>query len=494
MSPLKSDMNAFSRLSENSLTSKDLTRLEQDLMALSPAAFAMMASAGRWQMAPHLAYLDRMLLAALEDAAAERLEGLVVSMPPQHGKSELCSKYLPAWYLCNYPNRRVIVTGYGNDFAAQWGGKSRDLVRKWGPAFQVHVSKRSSSADRWDLEKYGGGMVAAGVGGPLTGKGANLLIIDDPIKNDGEARSPLKRQNLWDWWQSTASTRVRRRGLTLIIQTRWHRDDLAGRILHEAKTNRQRWREVRLAALAEDGDPLGRAPGDPLWPDKFPLAHLSRVRDGKTPYYWRALYQQDPIAEGSTEWPDHYFSDKIWFDEWPTDVRIRAMALDPSKGRSARYGDYSAFVMLAVARDGTMYVDADLAVRNIAVMVETAIELARVFRPNGFAVETNQFQELLVGEMARVSKERNVNFMIHPFDNGVPKVVRIRRLTPTLAREKFRFKADSPGARLLVRQLRDFPHGDHDDGPDALEMALRLAIGLSTPPQPWGTTERAIAV
>ncbi len=447
-------------------------------------------------MAPHLAYLDKMLMAALEDASAERLEGLVISMPPQHGKSELCSKYLPAWYLCNWPRRRVIVTGYGNDFAGQWGARARDLVREWGPAFHVHVSKRSASAERWDLDKYGGGMVAAGVGGPLTGKGANLLIIDDPIKNDEEARSPFCRQNLWDWWQSTASTRVRRGGLTLVIQTRWHRDDLAGRILHEAKTNNQRWREVRLAALAEDGDPLGRAPGEPLWPEKFPAEHLARVRDGKTPYYWRALYQQEPLAEGSTEWPESYFGEKIWFDEWPKEGWLRTMALDPSKGASARYGDYSAFVMILITRDGTMYVDADLAVRNVAVMVETAIELARVFRPDGFAVETNQFQELLAGELQRVAKERNVGIPAYYIDNRVPKVVRIRRLTSLLAMGAFRFKADSPGARLLVRQLRDFPHGEHDDGPDALEMAFRLAHQLaeSRRQTSWGTTSRAIAV
>src|SRR5262245_63626186 len=126
-------------------------------MALSPAAFAMKASAGRWQMAPHLAYLDKMLMAALEDASAERLEGLVVSMPPQHGKSELCSKYLPAWYLCNYPDRRVIVTGYGNDFAAHWGAQARDLVKTWGPSFKVRVSQRASAAVNWELEQHGGG-------------------------------------------------------------------------------------------------------------------------------------------------------------------------------------------------------------------------------------------------------------------------------------------------------------------------------------------------
>ncbi|HLJ10462.1 MAG TPA: hypothetical protein VKU82_04700, partial [Planctomycetaceae bacterium] len=158
-----------------------------------------MASSGKWQIAPHLAHLDKVLLTAIDDARAGELEGLVVSMPPQHGKSELCSKYLPAWYLCNHPDRRVILAGYGSDFAAQWGRKARDLVEEWGPLFKVRVSKSSAAADRWDLSGRDGGMSTAGVGGSLTGKGANLLIVDDPIKNDEEARSPINRQNLWEW-------------------------------------------------------------------------------------------------------------------------------------------------------------------------------------------------------------------------------------------------------------------------------------------------------
>src|SRR5947207_2105077 len=308
-SRLKSDANDSSQRWPDSVSPRELAELERDAMSLSPAMFAEMASAGKWQPAPHLMHLDRMLTAALEDAAEGTLDGLVVSMPPQHGKSELCSKYLPAWYLCNYPSRRVIVTGYGTDFAAHWGAQARDLVRAWGRVFNLRLSKHATAAVNWEIEQYGGGLIAAGTGGPLTGKGANLLIIDDPIKNDEEARSAVRRQHLWDWWQSTASTRLRRNALTLIIQTRWHRDDLAGRMLHEAKTNHQRWREVRLPALAEDCDPLGRAPGEPLWPEKYPLDHLARVKEGKTAYVWRSLYQQDPIVEGSTEWPESFFGD-----------------------------------------------------------------------------------------------------------------------------------------------------------------------------------------
>ena len=474
----KSDANDCLRRCPDSVSPRELAALERDLMSLSPASFAQMASAGKWEPAPHLVHLDRMLTAALDDAAEGTLDGLVVSMPPQHGKSELCSKYLPAWYLCRYPGRRVIVTGYGNDFAAHWGARARDLVRTWGRVFNVRLAKHAAAAVHWELEQHGGGMIAAGTLGPLTGKGANLLIIDDPIKNDQEARSAVARENLWSWWQSTASTRLRHRALTLVIQTRWHRDDLAGRILHEAKTNGQRWREVRLPAIAEPGDPLGRAPGDALWPGKYPLEHLLRVQEATTQYVWRSLYQQDPITEGTTEWPEKLFGDSIWFDEWPREWKIRVAALDPSKGRMSKYGDYSAFVMQVVSHEGIGYVDADLAVRHVSEIVETAVEIARNFRPDGFAVETNQFQSLLADEMNRVACERKVGMQIYAFENQIPKVVRIRRLTELLTRGLLRFKRDSAGARLLVRQLRDFPNGDHDDGPDALEMAVRLSRAL----------------
>jgi predicted phage terminase large subunit-like protein len=363
--------------------------------------------------------------------------------------------------------------------------------------FNVRLSKHATAAVNWEIEQHGGGMIAAGTGGPLTGKGANLLIIDDPIKNDEEARSAVRRENLWSWWQSTACTRRRHLALTLVIQTRWHRDDLAGRILHEAKTNGQRWREVCLPALAELGDPLGRAPGAPLWPAKYPLEHLARVKEATTPYVWQSLYQQNPIAEGTTEWPEKLFGDSIWFDEWPREWRLRVMALDPSKGRTAGYGDYSAFAMLVIGHDAIGYIDADMSVRHVSEIVETAIELARNFKPEGFTVETNQFQSLLADEMLRVARERGITLPIYPIENRVPKVVRIRRLTPLLAQGKLRFKANSPGARLLVRQLRDFPNADHDDGPDALEMAVGLGRALwqrAMEPDTWGTMERVIAV
>jgi predicted phage terminase large subunit-like protein len=493
-SPWKPDSNKFSPSSLDSANAHELAQLHRNLMVMGPGMFALGTSQGRWKMARHLAFLDQTVLTAIDDAQASLLDGLIVCMPPQHGKSELCSKFLPAWYLGTFPDRRVILIGYEAGFAATWGRKARDLLDQWGWLFGVQVSRRSAAVHRWDLQGRDGGMTTAGVGGPITGRGAHLLIVDDPIKNDEEARSASHRQKQWDWWQSTATTRLRPGGLAIVVQTRWHRDDLGGRILREAKTNGQRWREVRLPALAEENDPLGRAPGDALWPEVYNGEHLLRTQASHTNYYWRAMYQQDPLAEGSTEWPDSYFGPSIWFDEWPREWLCRIMALDPSKGRDARFGDYSAFVMLQFGRDYTVYIDADLDVRNISVIVETALEIARDFQPNGFMVETNQFQELLATELQRRAAETNFFLPLYHCDNHVPKVVRIRSLTQYLSGGRLKFKAGSRGARLLVEQLRDFPNGDHDDGPDALEMAIRLANQLLyTPPDDERGYDIAIA-
>jgi predicted phage terminase large subunit-like protein len=155
------------------------------------------------------------------------------------------------------------------------------------------------------------------------------------------------------------------------------------------------------------------------------------------------------------------------------------MALDPSKGADARGGDYSAYVMLGIGDDGVMYVEADLARRPTTQMIADGVELCRTFRPDAFGVESNQFQELLCDQFEEEFRGRKF-WDVRPWtvDNRVNKRVRIRRLGPYLATRRMRFKSNSPATRLLVEQLREFPLGAHDDGPDALEMAIRLAVAL----------------
>src|SRR5579863_7492526 len=160
----------------------------------TPAIFASKMSGGRWRMTRHLAAIDQ---AICDTIAGRTAPILVIEAPPRHGKSELVSRFLPAWYLTLFPERRVMLVGYAASFARSWGRKARSLLADRGQAFGVEVDVGMRAAADWGLQGQEGGMVTAGVGGPLTGRGADLLIIDDPIKNAEQAQSPTIRENQW---------------------------------------------------------------------------------------------------------------------------------------------------------------------------------------------------------------------------------------------------------------------------------------------------------
>lgn len=394
---------------------------------------------------------------------------LLVTMPPRHGKSEFLSLYFPTWYLGVWPDRRVMLASYEASFAESWGRKSRDMMREVGcEVFGVRVRESPSAASHWEIEGREGGMSTAGVGGPLTGKGADLLIIDDPIKNAEEANSPTIREKIWDWYRSTAYTRLEPDGVVIVIQTRWHEDDLAGRVLRDADEGGEPWRVVNMPAIDEAGRPL--------WPERFPIDKLRRIERTLSPYFWSALYQQKPIREGRTEWPDAYFDGTLCYeDDWPNQFEASIVAIDPSKGKSAKAGDYSAIVFGGLS-GGTVFVDADLARRPPSRIVEDGVAIATRYGAHAVGVESNAFQELLGNEFDRFCDDRRIDRLpVHLIDNVVNKNLRIGRIGPWLHNRRIRFR-DTPGCRLLVSQLKEWPRGKHDDGPDAMEMMLRLLV------------------
>ena len=216
-----------------------------------------------------------------------------------------------------------------------------------------------------------------------------------------------------------------------------------------------------------------------LWPEVEDLYTLMCIRAESGRGAFEREKQSSPIHPELCEWPESYFDESLWFDDWPANLRVKVIALDPSKGSDARRSDYSAYVMLGVDRHGVLYLEADLARRSTSQMVADGVALYRRFQPDAFGVEANQFQELLGAEFEAEFRNQGI-LGARPWlvDNRVNKLVRIRRLGPYLASHRLRFKSDSPSTRLLVEQLRTFPVGDHDDGPDAAEMAIRLATEL----------------
>jgi len=203
----------------------------------------------------------------------------------------------PSYFLMHNPESRVIISSYGDELAQEFGRKNRNKVLEYGPVLHgVTIAKDKGTIRAWDIAGHGGGLVSSGIGGTLTGKGSDLLIIDDPCKNMAEANSETYRDRVYDEYQSTLRTRVHAGGNIIIILTRWHEDDLAGRLLREETND---WEVISLPALCESGDDLlGRATGATLWPDGgYDEDWATRTKREVGARVWASLYQQRPAPQ-----------------------------------------------------------------------------------------------------------------------------------------------------------------------------------------------------
>ncbi|MCI0492746.1 MAG: hypothetical protein L0Z07_07400 [Planctomycetes bacterium] len=328
------------------------------------------------------------------------------------------------------------------------------------------------------------------------------LIVCDDLQNDSHISSSAQRDVSRRWFHGTLLQAGTAETNIVNLATALHREALAME-LHTAAgwisarfpaiqswpTNLDRWHEWE-AIFCDNANPRARlearamyercraemdAGAVVLWPEVESLYTLMQMRVESGRAAFEREKQGSPFDPELCEWPEEYFQDSIWFDRWPEGLVIKTMALDPSKGQDARRGDFSAYVMLGIDRLGVIYVEADLARRPTPQMVADGATLCRRFAPVAFGVEANQFQELLCGELATEFERHGLHLVPAAIHNQVNKQVRIRRIGPYLSQRRLRFLRGSTTTRLLVDQLRDFPAGAHDDGPDALEMALRLA-------------------
>ena len=271
-----------------------------------PADMAEDLSGGRWVRAPHLELYSR----ELRDAISVPNSRLMVWMPPQHGKTEL-TRWAAAWALASDPARRLLSSSYGDDRAVRYGRWTRNLLQAH-PELLVDLADDATRMDEWYTTAEGG-MMSAGVGSGITGMGFDLVVVDDPVRSRADVESPTYRRKQWEWFTDDLSTRLRPGASIIVVQTRWHRDDLSGRLLAEAQAGGDQWRVVHLEALVEpprEGrakppDPLGRQVGEALWPDRYPVKVLEAIRRRLGPYGWGSLYQGDPKPRGGgAYWTD----------------------------------------------------------------------------------------------------------------------------------------------------------------------------------------------
>jgi predicted phage terminase large subunit-like protein len=350
------------------------------------------------------------------------------------------------------------------------------------------------------IESYGTGQ---GIRGRRRRAARPTLIVCDDLQNDSHIASAGQRETTRRWFHGTLLNAGTPGTNVVNLATALHREALAQELTRTAgwtsrtfaaidawPKNVDLWNEwegiycdvdnpeARQAARVfyEQRRAEMDAGAAVLWPEVESLYTLMRMRVeiGRTAFDREK--QGLPFDPELCEWPEEYFAEHIWFNAWPRKFQVRTIALDPSKGRDARRSDYSAYVLVGIDCQGVAYVEADLARRPTPTMVADGAALCRRFRPHLFGVESNQYQELLCGELASEFQRQGLSH-IEPAGicNMVSKPLRIRRLGPWLSQKRLRFLAGSASTRLLVDQLRDFPAGAHDDGPDALEMAIRLA-------------------
>ena len=450
--------------------------LSRVLWMSDPATLASHLTGGRFQIPPHVDLLSREIVETIRTGGR-----LLIQLPPRHSKSETGSVWTPIWLLNARPDRRVILASYEADFAATWGRRARNLIEEYQDELLVRLSEDSTAANRWNTPE-GGGMVTVGAGGALTGRGADLLIIDDPHKNAEEAYSETHRERVWEWYTSTAFTRLEPGAAVIVIQTRWHEADLAGRILAQEG---DRWTVVRLPAIAEEDDPLGRAPGAALWPQRYDEKALAKIRASVGERVWASLYQQSPVGESGG------FFKKEWFTP-RYDVVAEGVYRLPSGATVAlsdllRFGtvdlavstkttaDYSVIGSFGLTADGLLLVlDIDRARREGPDLVPAMARAVAKWGLSALYVEKAGMQ------LGILQEGRRAGLPVRELVADKDKVSRALLATAPCEGGRVLLPRHASWLEAFLMEVLAFPRAPHDDQVDVLSYAARTIADALT--------------
>ena len=403
------------------------------------------------------------------DVVNKKSPRLMLFMPPRHGKSTLASVAFPAWHLGRNPAHEFIGCSYSGALAMGFSRKVRQLLREpsYKTAFPTRLDPDSQSAEAW-LTTGGGGYVSAGVGGGITGKGAHVLLIDDPVKNREDAESQHNRDSSWDWYTSTAYTRLAPGGGILVILTRWHDDDLAGRLLKATTEGGDEWEVVRYPAVAESDEKF-RNEGDPLHEERYNLEALDRIRKAVGPRDWSALYQQNPVSDDG----DYFTREMIQYFE-PDDIdedRMRYYcAWDLAIGQKDR-NDYSVGIVVGVDEyDRLFLMDVVRGRFDGFELVERILDLYELWRPSIVGIEKGHIEMALGPFLEKRIRERGLyEAYIKDLKTGRrDKEARARAIQGRMQQGMVFLPKNEVFTGPLVAELLRFPNGVHDDQVDAL--------------------------
>lgn len=418
----------------------------------------------------------RLIDDALVDLLAEPDGRLIISMPPQEGKSQRTSRRFPLWALTQNPDLRIAIASYEHGVARRWGRAIRDDITQHSEALGLRVRDDLSAQHEWQLAQHEGGVYAAGIGGALTGRPVDLLIIDDPVKDRAQADSPTFRQNAWDWWTDVGSTRLAPGAPVVVILTRWHHDDLAGRLLNAEDGHR--WRVVNIPAEAiDDTDPLGRAPGEFMESARGrTVEQWERIRTQVGPRTWASLYQGQPSPVSSgifpADWPR--YTQRPYLEQPDGTRRVldnfdQVIQSWDLAFKDTGQSDYVVGQVWGRAGHQAWLLDMVRARLDFTGTIH-AIEAMRARWPQAAAVF---IEDKANGPAVITSLSSRVPGII-PVEPDGGKYARAVAIQPFTAAGNVLLPDPSilPAVTYLTEEAADFPNGAHDDTVDALTQAL----------------------
>jgi predicted phage terminase large subunit-like protein len=413
-------------------------------------------SGGFWVPYSYLKYISQQIAKCIGEGGGR----LIVEVPARHGKSNLISFWTPFWYLSLYPEKNVILTTHEADFAASWGRKVRNELH-FNPHSTIKVTDDSSAAHRWHT-KQGGGMITAGIGGPITGRGGNLIIVDDPVKNEQEASSETYRERTIDWFNSTLLTRCEPKATVIILMTRWHQQDLAGYLETEHKDT---WKIIRFPAIAEANDLLGRNIGDALCPARYDTEALEKIKRDVGSRVWNSMYQQRPSAEQGElikrNWFKFYATLPEKFDEI---IQSWDMAF-----KESNKSDYVVGQVWGKIMEDKYLIDQ---VRK-RMDFPTTIEAVRRMSAKHPKARLKLIEEKANGAAVLATLKREISGLV-PYNPTGNKMSRVNAISPDIESGNVYLPLPQlcPWVNDFIEEAVSFPNAAHDDQVDAMSQAL----------------------
>lgn len=420
-------------------------------------------------------WLHKEIAKKLEGVERGEINRLMIFVPPRNGKSEIGSILFPAWYLGRNPDKEIITSSYSADLAQDFGYKTRNIVdnREYQELFNTKLREDSKSKAKW-LTEEGGGYTAVGVGGAITGRGANILIIDDPIKNREEAESQVVRDKIWNWYTSTAYTRLEKGGAVILILTRWHKDDLAGRLLKAQEAGGDKWEVIKFPAVATKDEPF-RKEGEALWREKYDLKALEQIKKTVGLYDWSALYMQEPISSETQEFKEEYFQYRTMDEVRALNTR-NTLTIDTAISQKAS-ADNTGFCLNFTDRENKWNLKAWKKKMSPLELIDDLFSIYDMFRIEVIGIEKTIYLQaikpFLDDEMRKRNKFLNIVELQH---NQTAKETRIRALLPRYeSRSIFHIKGQCGD---LEEEEVNFPQGVHDDVLDATAYQVQVSTQM----------------